>query len=86
MNNNALRLSNGTLVQVETELPKLVNSNDVKIKVVYGGICAGTDLSILNGSFPAKNNVIPGHEISGVVVEIGEDVTHLKVGDRYDVN
>ena len=53
----------------------------VVIKVKYTGIC-GSDVPRVNGDachfFP---NVL-GHEFSGVVAEVGEGVTTLKVGDR----
>ena len=53
----------------------------VVIKVKYTGIC-GSDVPRVNGDachyFP---NVL-GHEFSGTVVEVGEGVTSLKVGDR----
>lgn len=55
--------------------------NQVLIKVKYTGIC-GSDIPRVNGDashfFP---NVI-GHEFSGTVVEIGEEVTSVKAGDR----
>lgn len=54
---------------------------EVLIKVKYTGIC-GSDVPRVNGDachfFP---NVL-GHEFSGVVEELGEGVTSLKVGDR----
>jgi len=53
----------------------------VLVKVKYTGIC-GSDVPRVNGNachyFP---NVL-GHEFSGVVAELGEGVTSLKVGDR----
>lgn len=54
---------------------------DVKIKVEYAGIC-GTDIHISHDEFPTRPPVILGHEFSGVIVEIGSDVTKYKVGDR----
>ncbi|PTY77671.1 sorbitol dehydrogenase [Heyndrickxia sporothermodurans] len=54
----------------------------VKIKVAYTGIC-GSDIHTFKGEY--KNPTTPvtlGHEFSGVVVEIGKDVKHIKVGDR----
>ena len=57
----------------------------VKIKVAYCGIC-GSDTHIYNGFeskyFPLPLPVTMGHEYSGEIVEVGEGVTHLKVGDR----
>ncbi|QPG76286.1 hypothetical protein FOA43_003672 [Brettanomyces nanus] len=78
----------------EVPEPKVVNDNDVKIKVAYCGIC-GTDLhEYLEGPifFPKAGKkdkisgfelpLCPGHEMSGVVVEVGDKVTHVKKGDH----
>ena len=59
---------------------------DVKIRVMRAGIC-GTDLHILAWDDSAKAMCdtvpfTPGHEFYGEVVEIGEDVTDVRVGDR----
>lgn len=80
-------------VRVEDiEEPK-VTKDGVKIKVKWCGIC-GSDLhEYLGGPIfipvgtphPLSKNVAPvvlGHECSGEVVEIGEDVTKFKIGDR----
>ncbi|MET1030886.1 zinc-binding dehydrogenase [Domibacillus tundrae] len=54
----------------------------VKIKVVYTGIC-GTDMHTFSGQYPnSKTPVVLGHEFSGTVVEVGERVTKVKIGDR----
>lgn len=64
----------------EIEKPK-ATPGKVVIKVKYTGIC-GSDIPRVNGDachyFP---NVL-GHEFSGTIVEVGEGVTSLKVGDR----
>lgn len=54
----------------------------VLIKVGRVGIC-GTDLHMTSGhgeQYPA--DAIPGHEYAGEVIELGPDVTRLKIGDR----
>ena len=57
---------------------------DIKIKVLRTGIC-GTDLHIYNwddwASTEIATPVIPGHEFSGQVVEIGDLVHDISVGD-----
>jgi len=59
-----------------------VQRDQVKIKVAYTGIC-GTDIHTFTGEYRnSKTPVVLGHEFSGVVVEAGEDVTKVKVGDR----
>jgi 2-desacetyl-2-hydroxyethyl bacteriochlorophyllide A dehydrogenase len=57
----------------------------VLVQVATSAIC-GTDVSIWAGKMPANIPVIPGHECTGTVVEIGTDVTRLKVGDRVVLN
>lgn len=60
-----------------------VGPNDVKIAVAYCGIC-GSDVHKYLGkknTHPIHYPVPLGHEISGHVVEVGENVVHLKVGD-----
>ena len=64
-------------------IPELgVQKNQVKIKVAYTGIC-GTDIHTFTGQHKnSQTPVVLGHEFSGIVVEVGEDVTKVKVGDR----
>ncbi len=64
-------------------IPELgVQKNQVKIKVAYTGIC-GTDIHTFTGQYKnSQTPVVLGHEFSGIVVEVGEDVTKVKVGDR----
>jgi len=67
--------------------PELINENWVKVKVKLGGIC-GTDIHILEikqstyqlnfVSGPAT----PGHEIVGIITEVGKNVKNFSVGDR----
>ena len=53
----------------------------VKIRVVYAGIC-GSDLHTWAGNYAGnKPPVTLGHEFSGIVVETGPDVKHIKIGD-----
>lgn len=58
---------------------------DVLVKVLYCGIC-GTDRHIYKGSYPATFPVTIGHEFAGIVEEIGQEVSHTKVGDFVSVN
>lgn len=58
-----------------------VKANEVKLKVIYGGIC-GSDIGVFKGRLPhAVYPVIPGHEILGEVIEVGEDA-NVAVGQR----
>jgi D-arabinitol dehydrogenase (NADP+) len=58
-----------------------VGVDDVLIQVHAAGIC-GTDIHILKGEYEAEYPLIPGHEFSGVVAEVGRNVTRYNVGDR----
>jgi len=68
---------------VERRKPK---GNDVHIEIKYCGICH-SDLSEIRGEWPKPHlyPMVPGHEIVGVVKEVGSDVTKFKVGDRVGV-
>jgi alcohol dehydrogenase (NADP+) len=62
-----------------------VGPNDVLIEVQYAGICH-SDIHTVNGDWgPQPFPVVPGHEIVGVVTEVGSDVTRHQVGDRVGV-
>lgn len=69
-----------------TEVPlPTFGHNDVLIKVKKTAIC-GTDIHIYNWDEWAQNTIpVPltvGHEFVGEIVEIGQEVTELKIGDR----
>lgn len=65
----------------DLDIPK-IKDNEVLIKVKAVGIC-GTDLSILKGTYKIPVPRILGHELSGVISEVGKKVsTHVQVGDR----
>ena len=61
-------------------------AGEVRLDVAYCGVC-GTDLHIAHGAMDKRIQVpqVIGHEMSGFVVEIGEDVEGLGVGDRVVV-
>jgi L-iditol 2-dehydrogenase len=60
-----------------------VGNLEVKIKVKAVGIC-GSDLHIYKGDIgiPTKVPFTIGHEFSGVVTQVGKDVSRYKIGDR----
>jgi threonine dehydrogenase-like Zn-dependent dehydrogenase len=56
--------------------------NEVVIQVRSVGIC-GSEVEAFFGRHPfRKPPVITGHEMSGVIVKVGEEVSALKIGDR----
>lgn len=68
----------------EREIPK-PKADEVLVKLEYVGIC-GSDLHYYEtgaiGDYVVEPPFVLGHEPGGVVVEVGEHVHHLKVGDR----
>lgn len=59
--------------------------NEITIQVKRVGIC-GTDIHIYNGTFMPHYPLIPGHEFSGIVHELGGNVKGFSVGDRVAVD
>lgn len=63
----------------------VVGSDDVRIAIHTVGIC-GSDVHYYThgqiGDFVVREPMILGHEASGTVIEVGDKVTHLRVGDR----
>src|SRR5690625_1398106 len=74
----------GDLRYEEKNKPKLKKEDEVIIKVKYAGIC-GSDLSRYKKLGPLTPGNIFGHECSGVVEEIGNNVSNVQVGDRVAV-
>ena len=69
---------------IERDIPK-PKSDEVLVKLEYVGVC-GSDLHYYEhgaiGNYIVKYPFVLGHECSGTVVEIGDNVKHLKVGDK----
>jgi L-iditol 2-dehydrogenase len=69
--------------------PKLVNSNDVKIRMSVLGIC-GSDIHYYTqgqiGSQKVQYPFSVGHEGAGVVVEVGNTVKRVKPGDKIAID
>lgn len=63
----------------------IIKDDEVLIAVKSAGVC-GTDVHIFDGDFIGTYPVIPGHEFSGEVVEIGKSVKTIKVGDKVAVD
>lgn len=71
----------------EHEMPK-VGPKDVLIQVKACGVC-GTDVHIYEGDKGAAEVTPPtilGHEFSGVIAEVGSEVTNYKAGDRVCID
>ncbi|NLP30970.1 MAG: alcohol dehydrogenase catalytic domain-containing protein [Clostridiales bacterium] len=74
------KLGKGNLELKEVPIPNYKDS-EVLIKVKAMGIC-GSDILIYKGEFNTNVPIILGHEFSGEIVDIGNNVSHFKVGDR----
>ena len=61
--------------------PGEIGPEEVEIKVSHCGICH-SDLSIQQGRIPYPTPCVLGHEAAGEVIEIGDGVTNVKVGDH----
>ena len=63
-----------------------VKPGEILVRVAYEGVCA-TDIEIYDGSLGyyknglAKYPIVPGHELSGHVANVGPNVNHVTVGD-----
>ena len=65
-----------------TEMPDPVpGPREAVVRVEAVGVC-GTDVHVLDGEFaPTVFPIVPGHETSGVVVSVGDEVTNVAPGD-----
>jgi L-gulonate 5-dehydrogenase len=76
----------GDIQIVDEEIPEIIDSNYVLIKIKAAGIC-GSDISIFKGTSPvATYPRVIGHEFTGEVVEIGSAVSKVQVGDHVVVS
>ncbi|RAL07493.1 alcohol dehydrogenase family protein [Aspergillus homomorphus CBS 101889] len=64
----------------ERPVPRVKEAGDVVVKVAYTALC-GSDLHVYRGIEPAGQGVVMGHEVTGVVVEVGDAVRSVKKGD-----
>jgi L-gulonate 5-dehydrogenase len=70
---------------IETDPPQ-VGAGEVLVRVLRAGIC-GSDLHILHGSNPfAEYPRVIGHEFAGEIVDVGEGVTGLALGDHVVID
>ncbi len=73
----------GEVILSEREIPA-PGPGEILIRVMASGIC-GTDIHIYNGEYLGDYPVIPGHEFSGVVTAVGNEVRRFKTGNRVAV-
>ena len=69
------------LVLVERAIP-VPGPGEVRLRVLACGVCR-TDLHLAEGDLaPHRTSTVPGHEIVGLVEELGEGTSTLRVGER----
>lgn len=79
-------ISKGNFGLVEKPKPVIEHDRDAIVKVTLASICS-SDLHIKHGNVPrAVEGIAVGHEMVGIVEEVGASVTHVKPGDRVTVN
>jgi alcohol dehydrogenase (NADP+) len=62
-----------------------LDTHDVLIEIKYAGICH-SDIHTAHGEWgPVQYPLVPGHEIAGIVTDVGHNVTKYKIGDRVGV-
>ena len=62
-----------------------VGPHDVRIDIKFAGICH-SDIHTVRGDWGDRQYpLVPGHEIAGVVAEVGDEVTKFSVGDHVGV-
>lgn len=64
---------------------RTVGEHDVLIDIKFAGICHSDIHQATEGWGEAIFPMVPGHEIVGIVAEVGSGVTHYAVGDRVGV-
>lgn len=76
----------GKFVLEEKEKPVLLDEQDAIVRVTLASICS-SDIHIKHGVVPrAVPGITVGHEMVGIVEEVGSKVTKVKPGDRVTVN
>ncbi|MEM2083663.1 MAG: alcohol dehydrogenase catalytic domain-containing protein [Nitrososphaerota archaeon] len=65
---------------MDVDKPKL-SKNEVLIKVYRAGIC-GTDKAIVSGTYPIKKTLIIGHEFSGIIEEVSQNINKEIIGKK----
>lgn len=79
-------IEQGKFELLEKQRPQIKDSRDAIVRVTLSSICT-SDLHIKHGSVPrALPGITVGHEMVGIVEEIGIDAGSVKPGDRVTVN
>lgn len=71
-------------VRIEEKQLRPLKPGEALVQTEFCGVCH-TDLHVKNADFGDVTGVVLGHEGIGKVIEIAEDVTSIKVGDRVSI-
>ncbi len=83
---NALVMDELRSMKVADIAVPVIGPTDVLVKIKATGVCAG-DIYIYQGKNPyASYPIVGGHEIAGIISEVGEEVDRVKIGDRVVVD
>jgi uncharacterized zinc-type alcohol dehydrogenase-like protein len=83
---NAYAATSATEPLVPTTIQRRdLGPHDVLIEIKYAGICHSDIHTVRDEWGPAPYPLVPGHEIAGIVTEVGSEVTRHAVGDRVGV-
>lgn len=78
--------SQGEFALMEKPKPELIHPQDAIVRVTLASICS-SDIHIKHGAVPrAVPGITVGHEMVGVVEQIGSEVTAVEPGDRVTIN
>jgi L-iditol 2-dehydrogenase len=72
----------------EYPISSRVPPDHVRVRIVSCGLCASDDHYLRHGrigNFVVNTPMVLGHEVAGVVAELGADVSHLSVGDKVAI-
>lgn len=79
-------INKGEFALIDKPKPTIIEPTDAIVRVTLGSICS-SDLHIKHGSVPrAVPGTTVGHEMVGIVEELGSEVKGVSVGDRVTVN
>lgn len=79
-------INKGEFALIDKPKPTIIEPTDAIVRVTLGSICS-SDLHIKHGSVPrAVPGITVGHEMVGIVEQLGAEVKSVNVGDRVTVN
>lgn len=79
-------INKGEFALIDKPKPTIIEPTDAIVRITLGSICS-SDLHIKHGSVPrAVPGITVGHEMVGIVEQLGAEVKGVNVGDRVTVN